>query len=123
MSVLTFPLPYIADVDETSTFATTSVVFSSQKKQVQRKSIVPLDSWKITIKGDVAERDILKTFWNNVGGNTDKFYFTDPTNTQRLCRFAENKLSITDIREFSSSSATKGTIVGFKCDATIELAL
>lgn len=123
MSILTFPLPYIADVDETSTFATTSVVFSNQKKQVQRKSIAPLESWKITVKGDLTERDILKTFWNNVGGNTDKFYFVDPTNTQRLCRFSENKLSITDIREFSSSSATKGTIVGFTCDITIELAL
>ena len=123
MSLPQFPLPYLFDVEETSTYATTTIVFSSQKKQVQRHGVNPLETWKIDLKGTPAQKTTLKDFWDSIGGNAGKFLFVDPDGNTRTCRFSDNKLTIVDKREFNASSDTHGTIVGFTCETTVEVVL
>lgn len=123
MAIPTFPLKYTFDVEETSTYATTTVTFSSQKKQIQRNAINPLRQWKIQCKGNTAQRLQLKNFHDSVGGNSSVFYFVDPDGVQRKCRFAEPKLTLNDIREFDPTSLTGGTIVGFTAEIVVEVAL
>ncbi len=124
MAIPTFPLPYDfrEDIEETSAYATRSVTFESQKRQVQRMAIDPLRTWKITCKGNASQRLILKSFHDSVGGNSSVFYFVDPDGVTRTCRFADPKLTMTDIREYTSGS-TGGTIVGFISEIVIETAL
>ena len=120
MALLKFPLPYIADVTETTAYATKTVVFSSQKKQVQRQGINPLRTWKISCRGTPAERLAFKTFLDNVGGNSEKFYFIDPDGVTQICRFSGNSTEIKDLREFDITSPTHGVIVGWTAELTIE---
>lgn len=121
--MLTFPLPYTFGVDEDITFATVSVVFESQKKQVQRRAINPARTWKISCKGNATDLQTLIDFQNSVGGNSSTFYFTDPYDVQQAVRFADPKLSLKVTREFTSGNTTHGTIVGFTADITIEKVL
>ncbi|WP_371380747.1 hypothetical protein [Sporomusa aerivorans] len=123
MAIPTFPLPYVWEVEETSTYATRTVTFESQKKQIQRVAVNPLQTWKITCKGSPEQRLILKNFHDSVGGNSNVFNFVDPDGVTQVCRFAENKLTITDIREFDPTDVTHGKIVGFTAELTIEVAL
>lgn len=123
MSLPVFPLPYLFDVEETSTYATTTIVFNSQKKQVQRHGINPLRTWKIELKGTPAQKQTLLSFWDSIGGNAGTFSFVDPDGNTQTCRFSDNKLTITDKREFNTSSDTHGVIVGFTCEAIVEVAL
>ena len=119
----TFPLPYIGDVEKSVEYATRSVVFEAQNKQVQRKSINGLTTWKFTCKGDATEYQTLNNFFDSVNGNAGKFYFYDDLGVQRLVRFSDTKLPFKLIREFKSSSTTHAVVVGFTCDITVELVI
>lgn len=120
MSTPVFPLPYTFDVEKTNEYVNRTVVFESQKKQKQRKAISRLTSWKITVKGDNTQRQALEAFHDSVNGDAGSFNFTDENGTQVLCRFVDGKLPITLKREFTSSNATHGNVVGFTCSLTIE---
>ena len=120
MSYKVFPLPYLFDVDKTSEYINRTVIFESQKKQKQRKSINKTTTWKITLKGNNEQRLILEKFHDAVNGDAGKFYFVDENGKQVLCRFADGKLPIVLKREYDAYSDTNGTVVGFSCDITIE---
>ena len=119
----TFPLPYVFSIDKDVTYKTTSVSFQSGKKQVQRTAVSPETKWKIQCKGDNAQRILLESFHGRMGGNTKTFYFYDENNEQRIVRFAEQGISMKLIREFSTTTVTHGTVVGFTCDVTVEISL
>ena len=119
----TFPLPYIGDVEKSVEYATRSVMFEAQNKQVQRKSINGLTTWKFTCKGDANEYQTLNNFFDSVNGNAGKFYFYDDLGVRRIVRFSDTKLPFKLIREFESSSTTKAVVVGFTCDITVELVI
>lgn len=120
MSTPVFPLPYTFDVDKTNEYVNRTVTFESQKKQKQRKAISRLTTWKITVKGNNTDRQTLEAFHDTVNGDAGSFYFYDENNTQVLCRFVDGKLPMTLKREFTSSNATHGTVVGFTSTLTIE---
>ncbi len=118
-----FPLPYKFDVDRELTFATKTVVFNSNKKQVQQLSINPISTWKINIKGTPEQLDILTRFFNAQGGNTKGFIFIDENGNDVTVRFAEPKLTTKIIRNFDVGSPTRGYVVGFDATVTLESVL
>jgi hypothetical protein len=122
LALSTFPLPYTfrQDVDEMNEYVNRTIVFESQKKQKQRVTINKLESWKILVEGTPAQRTTLKDFHDDMGGDATPFYFYTPDNTQVTARFVDGKLPIKDKREFNKDQPTKGTIVGFSCELTIE---
>lgn len=123
MAMETFPLPYLFDVDKDTTFATRSIIFESQRKQVQQLAVNPMIQWKIQCKGSIDDLDTLEAFHHRMAGNTKVFYFTDDRLVQRKVRFAEPKLSRKLIREFSTTNVTHGIVVGFVADIVLEVAL
>lgn len=122
MALEVFPLPYSfrTDVDEVNEFLNRTVVFESQKKQKQRVAIAKMESWKIQLEGSPAQRTALKAFHERMGGDATPFTFYTPDNIAIVARFSDGKLPIKDIREFDPNSLTKGKIVGFTCELTIE---
>jgi hypothetical protein len=115
-----FPLPYVFDVDKDTTYSTTTVVFQSQKKQVQRGAIAALNTWRIQCKGDEIQLKTLEAFHDSVGGNADPFLFYNEDGVQIAARFAEPKLSKKLFREFTLDNPTHGNVVGFTANITIE---
>jgi phage-related protein len=111
------------DVDEGMTFENTEVKFNSGKKQVQRHAVNPVETWKITCRGDDTQRKTLKNFWKQQGGNATPFYFTDPDGNQRTVRFSTGTYSGKAIREFDITKDTHGNVVGFTAEITVELSL
>jgi phage-related protein len=119
----TFPLPYLFLVDKDITFATRSVVFESQKKQIQQVGVNPMTKWKISCRGNNDDRLVLESFQYRMGGNTRTFYFTDENLVQRTVRFADQGISLKLTRDFTTANVTHGTVVGFTADITVEVAL
>lgn len=99
------------------------MVFESQKEQVQQVAVNPMTQWKIKCKGNDTQRQTLESFHASMGGNTKVFLFTDENGVQRQVRFADPKLSTNIIREFTTTNATHGTVVGFTADITLKVAL
>ena len=75
MAKRVFPLKYTfrTDVKKTSEFINKTVVFESQKKQKQRKSISKLCTWEITCEGDVDDLHTLESFHETIGGDAGTF--------------------------------------------------
>lgn len=119
----TFPLPYTFDVTKDVTYATTTVTFASQKKQVQQNAVNPMVKWKIQCKGDNDQRQTLELFHGRMAGNVHPFYFYDENNVQQTVRFSDQGLSIKLLREFSTTQVTHGNVVGFTAEVTVEVAL
>lgn len=117
---LIFPLPYNSEVTAQQQIATREVKFESGKKQVQQLSINPQLTWTINCRGTIDELKKLRAFFEQVGGNTKTFSFIDELGIRRTCRFATNSLSEKVIRDFSSTSETKGIPVGFTASIEIE---
>ena len=120
MAVSRFPLPYLFDVERDDEFSTKTVVFENNKKQVQQSAILPVTTWKINVKGTPAQLQELLSFFNNVGGNTRTFAFTDEFGNDQTVRFADKKLSIKEKRDFNKGSSTNGFVVGFEATITLE---
>lgn len=115
-----FPLPYQFEVNKTVSYATREVVFESQKKQIQQLAQKPVIDWEIECRGTIDDLRILEEFFDSVGGNTRSFTFLDEYDQPQTVRFKENKLSYKILREFSPTSGTKGTAVGFTATIGIE---
>lgn len=111
------------EVNKDITYATRTVTFESQKKQVQQVAVNPMTQWKIQCRGTDEQRKTLESFHARCGGNTRVFYFYDENMDQRTVRFAEPKLSTKVIRDFSDANVTNGTVVGFTAEITLEVAL
>lgn len=116
----TFPLPYTFEITKDTKYATTTVKFQSQKKQVQRNAVQPSISWKINVKGSVDNHKTLESFHDRMGGNAVPFYFLDENLVQQKVRFAEQGMSVKLLREFTLDNPTHGKVVGFTADITLE---
>lgn len=120
MALDKFPLPYIFEIDKSTAFATKSVKFYSQKKQVQIQSLNPIRSWKIKVRGNAEEADTLESFFNDHVGDAYPFLFVDESDVEQQVRFADSTLSIKKYRDFNSGSETHGFVVGFEADINLE---
>jgi phage-related protein len=120
MSLPVFPLPYLWEVDKSNEYVNRTIQFESGRKQKQRVSVNKLQTWKISIKGDRKQMDLLEAFHESVTGDAGQFLFNTPEGNLVVCRFADGKLPIKEIREFTLKTPTHGIIVGFQCDVTIE---
>lgn len=123
MALTTFPLPYVFEINTTKSYATKSVQFYSQKKQVQIQSPNALKTWSITCKGTSDELQTLTSFVDSHYGDAYPFYFTDEFGTQQKVRFAENKIQTKVYRDFDKGQATHGFVVGFEATISLEAAL
>lgn len=123
MALEKFPLPYVFDVQHTSTYATKSVKFYSQKKQVAIQSVHPVKAWQINVRGSAEDLSTLKRFFNAHYGDAYPFIFVDEDNNEQTVRFQENKLNVKEYRDFNPQSPTNGTVVGFEGTITLEEAL
>lgn len=123
MALATFPLPYVFEINTTKTFATKSVQFYSQKKQVQIQSPNPLKTWSITCKGTEDDLQTLQNFFDLNYGDAYPFYFTDEFGNQQTVRFMENKLQTKVYRDFDKGQVTHGFVVGFEATIQLEEAL
>lgn len=123
MALDKFPLPYVFDVQHTSTYATKSVKFYSQKKQVAIQSVHPVKSWQINVRGDYDDLKTLKGFFNAHYGDAYPFIFVDEDGNEQTVRFQEPKLNVKEYRDFNINSPTNGTVVGFEGTITLEEAL
>ena len=123
MALPKFPLPYVFEIDTTKKYATTTVTFNSQKKQVQILSQHPLKSWVITVKGTPDDLTTLQNFFDNRYGNAYPFIFIDEFGNEQQVRFASPQIQTKVKRNFDTSSPTNGQVVGFEASLTLEEAL
>lgn len=123
MALKKFPLPYIFEIDKTTAFATKSVKFYSQKKQVQIQSLNPVKSWKIKVRGSTEDAETLEAFFNDCVGDAYPFLFTDENGDEQQVRFADSTLGIKKYRDFTYGNETHGFVVGFEADINLEEAL
>ena len=123
MALETFPLPYVYEIDKTTSFATKTVVFNSQKKQVQIQSPNSISTWAVKCRGTKEDLGTLEKFYQSHYGNGRTFYFTDELGNQRTCHFSDNKMTLKVYRDFNPKSKTHGNVVGFEATVNIEEAL
>lgn len=120
MALQTFPLPYKFEVDKEKQYATKTVVFESNKKQIQQLAIKPIVTWKINVKGTPEQLTTLESFFDSCSGNARNFLFIDEWGNNQTVRFADNKLTYKEFRDFNTGSKTNGFVVGFDATLTLE---
>lgn len=123
MALPKFPLPYLFDVEKTIQYATKSVKFYSQKKQIQILSPNPIREWRINVKGTPEQYKTLESFFKSMHGDAGTFIFIDEFGQEQTVRFTDNKLSPKLRRNFNTGSPTNGFVVGFEITISLEEAL
>ncbi len=115
-----FPLPYVFEITTDKKYATKTVVFNSQKKQVQILSKNPIKNWSISVRGTKDDLETLTNFFDNRFGNGYPFTFTDEFGNEQTVRFSSPQLTTKVKRDFNPTSPTNGSVVGFEATITLE---
>ena len=115
-----FPLPYLRDFSGKSKYATTKVVFASQKAQVQRQSVKPMKTWSFECSGLIEHLATLQAFHDSHGGNTVPFQFYDEHDVLTTVRFTDPELQYKFLKELDTASPTGSKVVGFTSNITVE---
>lgn len=115
-----FPLPYLRDFKKKSKHSTTSVVFQSGKKQVQRNAVKPLKTWSFQCSGLKEHQEILEAFHDAHGGNTVPFQIYNDNDELVTVRFADPELQCDLVKEIDVTSPTGSKVVGFTANINVE---
>ena len=111
-----FPLPYVFEITTDKKYATKTVVFNSQKKQVQILSKNPIKNWSISVRGTKDDLETLTNFFDN----RFPFTFTDEFGNEQTVRFSNPQLTTKVKRDFDPTSPTNGSVVGFEATISLE---